>query len=401
MHRAILSLSLGLTGFITVGILAATQVRAEGQNTPIDLTQKQQSSALIITNDPLPQGLKNSVYSHPKKTKEITKKDITGDSYFTPTSTEVGAKVRDLQSDLMVLQNEVSSLASELESLQVTAENQSAQYYALVATVNTQLQSGTTPGNPRLEARIVDAQISLEDLAQNVTLLNQLAVKASNAASNAAFLQESIRAAYGLSGGIEEDHVHLAQLEDYTYNTVVIIERILNNANDDITRTSAYISTERNNLRTLSVAVSNGDLYSKSLAARPFSNVEAFGGTELSSIDSPNGQNSPMVQEAVLNGPRALVKIKFDRPDVNYEQALYIAVSEALQRYPNARFDLVAIHPTEGNAAKVAIESTRARRNAERVLRSLTQIGLPVDRVDLSYSKSDEARVNEVHLYIR
>ncbi|MCD8497866.1 MAG: hypothetical protein LRZ85_07170 [Alphaproteobacteria bacterium] len=108
-----------------------------------------------------------------------------------------------------------------------------------------------------------------------------------------------------------------------------------------------------------------------------------------------------MVQQAALSGPRALVKIKFDRPDVNYEQALYIAVSEALQRYPNARFDLVAVHPTEGNAAKVAIESTRARRNAERVLRSLTQIGLPADRVDLSYAKSEEARFNEVHLYVR
>lgn len=396
MHKAFLSLSLGFTGFIAAGLLGAPQIHAN----PFDTPQKQ-GSALIITNDPLPQGLKDNVYSRPKKTQEITKKDITGDSYFAPTDTEVGDKVRDLQSDLAGLQNEVSGLAAELASLQASGENQSAQYYALVATINTQLQSGTTPGNPRLEARVVDAQIALEDLDQNMVSLNQLAVKASNAASNASFVQESIRAAYGLSGGIEEDHVHLAQLEDYTYNTVVIIERILNSVNDDITRTSAYISTERNNLRTLSVAVSNGDLYGKSLAARPFSNVAAFGGTELASVDSSQSMSSPVVQQAALNGPRALVKIKFDRPDVNYEQALYIAVSEALQRYPNARFDLVAVHPTEGNAAKVAIESTRARRNAERVLRSLTQIGLPVDRVDLSYSKSEEARFNEVHLYVR
>ena len=232
--------------------------------------------------------------------------------------------------------------------------------------------------------------------------MNQLAVRASNASSEAGFLQESIRAAYNLSGAVEEDHVHLAQLEDYTYNTTVLIERILNSANDNITRTSAYLTTERNNLRTLSVAVTNGDLYSKSLANRPFSNVAAFGGAPLVAVDSEDSMNaSPLVQSAPLSGPRALVKIKFDRPDVNYEQALYIAVSEALQRYPDARFALVAVHPTEGNAAKVAIESTRARRNAERVLRSLTQIGLPADRVDLSYSKNPEARFNEVHLYVR
>lgn len=336
-----------------------------------------------------------------KKTPEISGKDVISDAYFTPTDTQVGVKVRDLQSQLVNLQNEVSSLAAETESLQASSENEAAQYYALVATVNTQLQAGTTPGNPRLEGRIVDAQLALEDLEQSLSQMNQIAVKASNAASEAAFLQESIRAAYSLSGGIEEDHVHLAQLEDYTYNTVVVIERILNNTNDDISRTSAYLSTERNNLRTLSVAVANGDLYGKSLAGRAFSNEPAFNGAPVASVDSPNGMAAPVVQVAPLSGPRALVKIKFDRPDVNYEQALYTAVSEALQRYPNARFDLVAVHPTEGNAAKVAIESTRARRNAERVLRSLTQIGLPADRVDLSYAKSEDARVNEVHLYIR
>lgn len=395
-NKAYISLGLGLTGFIAAALIGAPQLMAA----PVDLTQKQ-NSALVITNDPLPQSLRSNVYSRPKKMPEISKRDITGDSYFRPTDTLVGSKVRDIQNELIGLQNEVGALAAEMDSIQASGENQAAQYYALVATINTQLQAGSPPGNPRLEARVVDAQMTLEDLADNVTQMNQLAVRAANAASKAAFLQESTRAAYGLTGAIEEDHVHLAQLEDYTYNTTVIIERILNSANDAITRTSAYLSTERNNLRTLSVAVTNGDLYSKNLSNRPFSNVEAFGGARLASVDSAGGMGSPLIERTPLAGPRALVKIKFDRPDVNYEQQLYIAVSEALQRYPEARFDLVAVHPTEGNAAKVAIESTRARRNAERVLRSLTQIGLPADRVDLSYSKSDEAKVNEVHLYVR
>ncbi|MCD8497868.1 MAG: hypothetical protein LRZ85_07180 [Alphaproteobacteria bacterium] len=181
--------SFGIAGFLAVALLGTTGLHAN----PVDLTQKQ-DSALIITNEPLPKNLKDSIYSRPKKMQEITPRDVTGDVYFTPTSTLVGAKVRDLQSELVGLQNEVSVLAAEMESLQMSGENQAAQYYALVATVNTQLQSGTTPGNPRLEARVVDAQIALEDLAQNLALMNQLAVRASNAASNAAFLQESIRA---------------------------------------------------------------------------------------------------------------------------------------------------------------------------------------------------------------
>jgi hypothetical protein len=96
-----------------------------------------------------------------------------------------------------------------------------------------------------------------------------------------------------------------------------------------------------------------------------------------------------------------LVKIRFDRANVAYEQPVYMAVNEALQRYPNARFELVAVHPAGVNTAEGAIESTRARRNAEKVLRSLTQMGLTMDRIDMSYMPSNEATSSEVHLYVR
>ncbi|HRQ62152.1 MAG TPA: hypothetical protein PLO23_11705, partial [Alphaproteobacteria bacterium] len=117
---------------------------AHAQANPVDLTATpKQNSALVITNEPLPKSLKERIYSRPKRMPEITKRDVSGDAYFVPTDTAVGAKVRDLQSDLVGLQNEVGALAAELESIQATSENQAAQYYALVATVNTQLQSGT------------------------------------------------------------------------------------------------------------------------------------------------------------------------------------------------------------------------------------------------------------------
>jgi len=78
-----------------------------------------------------------------------------------------------------------------------------------------------------------------------------------------------------------------------------------------------------------------------------------------------------------------------------------MAVTEALKRYPNARFDLVAVNPTSGNAAEVAIETTRARRNAEKVLRTLTQMGLDTNSIDLSYNESATAASSEVHLFVK
>ena len=96
-----------------------------------------------------------------------------------------------------------------------------------------------------------------------------------------------------------------------------------------------------------------------------------------------------------------LAKIRVDRPDVNYEQPVYAAMNEALEKYPNAQFDIVAIHPSQGNAAQVAIESTRARRNADKVLRTLSQMGLDLARTNLSYDESADATTSEVHIFVK
>ena len=153
--------------------------------------------------------------------------------------------------------------------------------------------------------------------------------------------------------------------------------------------------------------MTNGDYYGRSLAGRPFSSAPPSTLMQPVSMVSPSASAlSPMpspapVQAVPLSQPRPLVKIKFDQPNVDYEQAVYMAVNEATQKYPNSRLELIAVNPSVGNAAQVAIESTRARRNAEMVLRSLSQMGIDVGKIDLSTQSSAEARSNEVHIYIR
>ena len=96
-----------------------------------------------------------------------------------------------------------------------------------------------------------------------------------------------------------------------------------------------------------------------------------------------------------------LVVIRFARADVEYDQELFTAVNRALERRPNAAFDLVAVAPGLGNAAQVALAGNKSRRNAEGVLRSLTSMGLPADRVSLSATTNPNAQISEVHIYVR
>lgn len=372
--------------------------------------------ALTITNQPLPPELATQVYSQPSLAPVITPSQISGASYYAPTKTIVSRKIEELEGDLSNLQKDLSMLSGKLSILEKAGQNASANYYADVATISTQLRSGTTPGNPRLIQRLSNAQNGLESLASNVAELNDLAVEIASVSSVSSFLLDAVRATYSLSGAVEEDHVRLAQLEDSINNTLVLVDRLQNNVNDDITRTAAYLTTERSNLRTLSLAIANGDLYGKSLAARPFSSVPLFNtgiqnvstaprapmtSGPSASAPSTSGYIPASIPPAQVGKPKPLVKIRFDKVDVQYEQPVYMAVTKALEQYPNARFEIVAVHPNVGNAAQVAIESTRSRRNAEEVLRTLTQMGLDLSRIDLSYSPSATAKTNEVHIYIR
>jgi len=359
---------------------------------------KMGTSSLIITSDPLPENLRQQLYSTPSRARDVTSSEITGRNNFPQTETLVTRKVSELTNNLAQIQQKFSSLSDTLSNLQRVNQQQAADYYANVATINTQLQAGTTPGNPRLVGRLKDAESQLKTLGDSVTQLNGVAVEGASLSSEAGFLLEETRAAYSLSGAVEEDHVKLAEVEDSINNTMVLIDRILNTVSDDITRTSTYMSSERNNLRALTLSVTNGDLYGKSLTNRPFSSAATYNGAPSQSA-SPAGQKQPQGQ--ALSGPRPLAKIKFDRPDVNYEQPVYMAVNEAMQRYPNARFDLVAVHPSKGNAAEVAIESTKSRRNAEKVLRTLTQMGLPMEKIDLSYNEDPQATSSEVQIFVK
>lgn len=395
-------LKLALAGFIAIGSMVGLTSSAKAQ---IDMARK---PVLVITNKAMPASNTSPIYSRPSRAPEITPEQISGAAYFQDGNTVVGRKIETLNEDLFALQGTTSRLSEQLRAIETRGKNMAASYYASIATINTQLQTGTTPGNPRLIAKLDTAQNNLEMLSANIADLNALAIEIANSASKGSYLLDTTRSTYNLSGAIEEDHARLAQMEDQINSAIVTTDRLLNDVNDDITRTTAYLGTERNNLRTLSLAVTNGDLYGKSLANHPFSRAQQS--SLLQPANFAPGMPAASVQRtqpemtataATLSSPRPLAKIRFDKPNVDYEQPIYAAVQNAMEKYPNSRFELIAVHPTSGNAAQVTIESTRSRRNAERVLRTLTQMGIPLEKIDLSYAPSAEARSSEVHLFLR
>lgn len=303
-----------------------------------------------------------------------------------PTGTFVGQKVVSLRGDLQQLQSTLSNQSNQLQQIRSQTIQDSQGYHGTVAAIEARLQVGTTPGNPILVQQWNDAQGALDRLNEDVLKMNRLSTEVASTSGMAAYLLDSVRAARSLSGAVDEDHRQLRVLEDDTNGTTVLIERLLTELSNDVQRQQQYASNERNNLNTLAVAIKNGQLYGTSLA-----------NTALAT-PAPSASAAPA---AVAASDRPLVVIRFDRPNIAYEDALYTAVKSALDRRPSAVFDVVAVSPSTGTPGSAALSETSARRNAEAVVRSLSQMGLPADRVRISSLSSPDASSGEVRVFVR
>ncbi len=330
----------------------------------------------------------SSIPATPQPTLGSTSFEPTGVTPGQATGTFVGQKVVELRGELQSLQGAISQHNRILQDLRGKIVGDSQRYHNTVAAMNARLQVGTTPGNPILVQQFNNAQGDLDQVDGDIIAMNQLSHGVSTDSTMSAFLAESASAAFGVSGAVDEDHRQLAILQDEVNRTVVLIERLLKEVSSDVRRQTAYVATERSNLNLLSAGIRSGEIYGVSLINQA---MAAAGNSNSNMAGLP----------ADTSGRRPLVVIRFDRTDVPYQQALYNAVSKVLERRPDAVFDLVAVAPATGDEATIALNSSKSRRHAENVLRSLVDMGLPPSRIAVSGKTAVSAGVNEVHLYLR
>jgi hypothetical protein len=297
------------------------------------------------------------------------------------TGTAVSSMVASLRAQVMSLQNHIASTSQRLAGMHGQAAENSTAYHEAKARITARLQVGTTRGNPELVAEWNTAQASLDQLSSNINALSALGTEISNDSSNAHYVLDQISATMNVSGAVDEDHRQLSVLEDETNQTVILIDRLLKNVSDDVQRQTAYTANERANLTTLAGAIKAGELYggdmgSPLLAASSASSVGSYGGTPL-------------------------VVIRFDRNNVDYQQILYAALSQALQTRPGAGFSVVAVSPTRGTVTAVQLAQSAAKRHAQEVMRSITDMGVPASRLAVASSTDPNATSSEVRVFVR
>jgi TolA-binding protein len=294
------------------------------------------------------------------------------------TGTAVNKTIQSLRAQVAGLQQKLASNSQRLADLRNQGAGAAGSYQEAKAHITTRLQVGTTRGNPELVAEWNTAQGQLDALSANVNSLNTLGTDVTNDSSTAHFALNQISATFNVSGAVDEDHRQLQLLEDETSQTIVMVDRLLSEVAAVIQRQTAYVATERANLTTLASAIKSGDFYGGGVTG-----ALGSGGMQMASAGTP------------------LVVVRFDHPNVDYQQILYAALNQALQNRPGASFQVVAVSPTRGNAASVQIAQSTARRHAEDIMRSMSDMGVPATRMGVASTTDPATSVSEVRVFVR
>ncbi|MFZ5914868.1 MAG: hypothetical protein ACOY17_11660 [Pseudomonadota bacterium] len=308
-----------------------------------------------------------------------------GASQGEPTGTAVGQRVIQLRGELQNLDSRIGQHNARLQELRALTAGNAQRYHSTVAAITARLQLGTTPGNPVVINQWNAAQADLDRLSSDISALNGLSNRVAEDAGMAEFLLDSARATYGLAGAIDEDHRQLGILEDETNRSLVLIQRLLGELSNDITRQTAYVANERARLTNLSNGIKHGEILGEPLAAAA----------------APAAPARQTAAGALSIGGKPLVVIRFDKSNVDYEQSLYTALSRALESRPQARFDVVSVAPATGSPAEMRRSQTQSRQNAEGVMAAIADMGLPASRLSISSTTSGDVSINEVRVYMR
>jgi len=346
--------------------------------------------------------------------------------------TVVGNRAIALRDEVLRLRASVNLNSNEFAILRTSGTAGAVQYHSTVAAITARLQNGTTKGNPILLRQWEEAEASLGEVSSSLGKLNSLQVAIDADASVASYLLGSIQAAFDLSGAVDEDHDQLKMLHDEISRLVVQLDYLRNQTTADIQRQSNYLTTERANIQALAFSISRGEMLGNSLANRPVvvnpprvtsvpapepapMNVQPHAPqaapmtpvTQAAPLDiEPAAQPAPAVSDnSYVNGVpsvgRLLVLIRYNQPNVEYQQQLSQAVGAAIERRPNAEFSIVAVSPTSGDPATTAEQQVAAKASADEVKRSLVQLGLAPSRITVASTQSQTAQSPEVHVYIR
>jgi hypothetical protein len=282
-----------------------------------------------------------------------------------------------LQGELDQLKTQAAQRDASLRQIKNGLALDASAFNAATSAVKTGLQSGRQPGDSALLGQWSDAQTALARIDSNMAKLVTLSVQSSQDAAFADYIADSAKRAQALQGSAA-DRDRLTTIQADAVATAGAARAQKTEVGAEIERQTADVTRERAGLMQLASAIEGGTLYpvnpGAEAAARPAATTLAPGD---------------------LDARKPLVVIRFDQPNVRYDEPVRKAAALALRRKPSTIFDIVASAPAVASARE------KSKSDAEAVIRSLMDAGVPSNQVTLTLAAPQRGAGSEVLIFVR
>lgn len=313
------------------------------------------------------------------------------------TGTLVGQKVIAFRNELTELQDSIKQNNAELQKVRASVIDNAIEYHNTTAAMEAKLQVGTTPGNPIMYQMLQKTQGNVVVMDENANTLNKIYNQAVSDMSVVSNLQESIRATYGVSGAIDEDHTQLRTLENETNQTALLISSLLSEVGSDYNRQVEYTNTARSYLASLDSAIKVGSYGVSNEPLPPVQNKiftprqpAGFASVSRNTADVRGNTISPV-------SGKPLFVAKFNNGNVNYKDSLNRAVKAAQNKNNRLHYEVVAVTPAGASNSTKNLAQTQAAN----VFEELTKAGIGPDRIDLLSKTGEQATGAEVQIFVK
>lgn len=302
----------------------------------------------------------------------------------TYTGTFVGQKVIAFRKELAQIKDSTKINRSELQQIRNDILNSTTLYNKNIGTIETKLQIGTTPGNPNMYNLLQQAQNQAQSLSLSANALENLSGKVANNATSINYLLDSIRAAFHISGAVDEDHRDLRSLQNEAEQLSVSINNLNAEIGTDSGRQQHFVADAQVQLNRLNNAIKNGNFQQ----ARPMPKQK----TVLFGNKANAGNNSVSGARYSLPG-KPLFVAKFVNEDIDYRDGLSNAVKAALARKPDVTFEVIAVSNTASQG--------KAQSHANRIFQEIIALGVNANQVNLSARNNAKLSAPEVMIFVK
>ncbi len=327
------------------------------------------------------------------------------------TGTMVGRKVVEFKNELNQIRSQMNKDSETLIKLRADVTTNIAKYNEIMAAMETKLQLGTTPANPKMVAFYNNAQNVLQENETAIEGLNNLSADTAALATQLAALISSVRETYSVPGALDEDHANLRVLENGAEQTAVAVKNMMAEVMVDSAQQKAATQNARARLLGMNNAIAHGSfgpdnvvILSQPLprpqviqsaprpqtVKQPLPKINAPGKDSVKS-KAPVKASAPV--KTVKNA--ALFKVEFSAEDVNYKKDLESAINKALAANAKAKFKVEAINPL-----KVAATADSKKYAAE-VFAEMINLGVAPEDITIVSKAGSDVQIPLVNVYIK